>query len=133
MKRYITHRRFKQEAICGKLNLRYGTPVVEDDGIIYTEDDEVICFATSENAALYFARDDDFRGLERGALTYAIAYGKRKGVQGFRFTEAEREMLMRDYPHWLRQDVDFLLFNKAFFDADVDELRSLAYRLKIKV
>lgn len=130
---YITHRRFKKTAICGKVNLRYGTPVISDGGLICKLDGEPICFATSENAKLHFARNDDGMGLERGALTYAIAYGKRKGIKGFRFTEAEREMLAKDYPHWLRQGVDFLLFNNDFFAAPVEELRELADRLKIKV
>lgn len=130
---YITHRRFKETAICGKVNLRYGTPVVCDGNLICTQGGEPICFATSENAKLYFARNDDGMGLERGALTYAIAYGKRKGVKGYRFTDAEREVLAKDYPHWLRQDVDFLLFNNDFFAATVEELRGLADKLKIKV
>ena len=130
---YITHRRFRQTAICGELNLRYGTKLTNNNNVLTLEDGRAVCFATSENAKTYFARNDDGMGLERGKLTYAIAYGKRKGVEGYRFTEAEREMLAEDYTHWLRQDVDFLLFNQAFFDAPVDELRELAKKLKIKV
>ena len=130
---YITHRRFKANAMCGRINLRYGTRVISEGGLICKLDGEPICFTTSENAKMYFARNDDGRGLERGALTYAIAYGKRKGVKGFRFTNAEREMLTQEYAHWLRQDTDYLLFNNDFFAADVGELRELANRLKIKV
>ena len=138
---YITHRRFRQTAICGELNLSYGTRLVCCDGVLTLEDGRAVCFATSENAKAYFARNDDGMGLERGKLSYAIAYGKRKNPPlgpdgkpiGFRFSEAERDMLYRDYAHWIRQDCDFLLFNQAFFDADVEALRELAERLKIKV
>ena len=130
---YITHRRFKANAMCGRINLRYGTRVMSEGGLICKPDGGPICFATSENAKLYFARNDDGMGLERGALTYAIAYGRRRGMAGQRFSDAERETLMRDYPHWLRQDTDYLLFNNDFFAAPVEELRELANRLKIKV
>ena len=133
--KYITHRRYKQTAMCMKdLNMRYGTEVVrEDDGIIYTMDGNPICFDTSANAHIHFARNDDGMGLERGALTYAIAYAPRKGMKGYRFTEAERGMLGKEYSHWLRQDVDMILFNNDFFAAPVDELRELADKLNIKI
>lgn len=126
---YITHRRFRGKAICGKLNLRYGTELEEADGIIWRNDDP-ICFATSENAHMYFARNDDGRGLERGKLTYAIAYAQRG--KGQRFTTEERNLICEKYKHWIRQDCDMLLFNHDFFNADVDELKELAERLKIK-
>lgn len=129
---YITHRRFKQRAICGSLNLRYGTKVEEQDGLLWLNDEKPICFSTSENAKLYFARNDDGMGLERGKLTYAIAYGKRKNRMGYRFNEDERRLLTEKYRHWLRQDTDFILFNNEFFGAPVDELRELAGKLGIK-
>lgn len=129
---YITHRRFKRKAICGMLNLRYSTKLHYNGGMLTLEDGRLVCFATSENAKLHFARNDDGMGLERGALTYAIAYAPRKGMKGYRFTEAERGMLGKKYSHWLRQDVDMILFNNDFFAAPVDELRELAKRLNIK-
>ena len=138
---YVVHHRFKTVAACGeRLNLPYGTKVREDDGCILTDDGKLICFTSSRNGRQYFANDSDGRGLERGKLTHAIAYGKRKNIQvmpdgepyGYRFTEDERSMLERDYAHWLRQDVDTILFNDAFFNADVEELQELANTLKIK-
>ena len=96
-----------------------------------------ICYSTSENAKLHFARNDDGRGLERGALTYAIAYSQRdrRGASGRkqRFTDAEIEMLERDYGHWLRPDTEWLLFNEDFFAASPEELKVLADTLNIKV
>lgn len=129
---YITHHRFRANAICGEVNLRYGTRLIREGGMLCLTDGRAICFASSQNAKEHFARDDDGQGLERGRLTHAIAFAPRKSEQGYRFSEAEREMLAQDYRHWLRQDTDMILFNDDFFAAPVNELRELAKRLKIK-
>ena len=96
-----------------------------------------MCFATSENAKKHFARNDDGMGLERGKLTWAIAYSQRvrKGESGRvqRFTDQEIEMLEREWAHFLRQDVEVILFNEDFFAAEVPELAKLADALHIKV
>ena len=129
---YITHRRFKQTAICGSVNLRYGAKLLESGGMLMLHDGRLVCFASSENGHMYFALNDDGMGLERGSLTYAIAYAPRKDMKGYRFTEAERNLLTEKYNHWLRQDANTILFNNAFFAAPVDELRELAKKLNIK-
>ena len=132
--KYITHHRFKKLAICGeRLNIPYGTELETAGDFIVTQEGKAICYSTSENAKLHFARNDDGKGLKRGKLTYAIAYGKRAKGNGFRFSESEREMLERDWPHFLRQDVDALLFNETFFSAEPEELQKLADAFKIKV
>lgn len=132
--KYITHHRFKETAVCGKrLNLPYGTELSTAGDFIVTRDGIPVCFATSENAKLHFSRDDDGRGLERGKITYAIAYAKRGSGDGFRFTESERKMLRRDWAHFLRRDVDVILFNDAFFAAEPEELCRLAEALRIKI
>lgn len=128
---YIVHRRFRGKAICGEVNLRYGTELRETEGMICTLDGRALAFPSSENAHLYFAQNDDGRGLERGALTYAIAYAPRG--KGVRFTEEERNLICEKYKHWIRQDCSMLLFNHDFFNADVDELQNLADKLKIKI
>ena len=129
---YIVHRRFKKVSMIGeRLNLPYGTVVMADDnGVIRTADGVPICYAASENAKMYFARNDDGNGLERGKLTYAIAYAPRNSK--FRFTDAERRMLSRDWQRFLRSDTDTILFNDDFFAADVGELRRLAGALNIR-
>jgi len=42
-------------------------------------------------------------------------------------------MLGRDWAHWLRQDVDTIIFNEAFFAASPEDLQRLADALKIKI
>lgn len=132
--RYITHHRFRGLSTCGRsVNLPYGTELTLKNGFISTADGKMICFPTSENGHTYFAINDDGKGLERGALTYAIAYAQRDAGDGFRFSEEEATMIKQDYPHFLREDADSILFNHQFFEGDVDELKSLASTLNIKI
>lgn len=95
-----------------------------------------VCLVTSYVAHQYFAINDDGRGMERGYLTYEIAFAPREREHDdgyvYRFSQDELDMLCRDYPHWLKQQAP-LLFNHAFFQAPVEELRELAERLDIKV
>lgn len=131
--KYVTHHRFKELALCGeRLNIPYGTELDTEGYLIVMPDGRAICYSTSENAKKHFARNDDGRGLERGALTYAIAYSRRDAGNGFRFSEEEAEILTRDWGHFLRPDVDVILFNEDFFAAEPEELQKLAAALKIK-
>lgn len=131
--KYVTHHRFKELALCGeRLNIPYGTELDTEGYSIVMPDGRAICYSTSENAKKHFARNDDGRGLERGALTYAIAYSRRDAGNGFRFSEEEAEILTRDWGHFLRSDVDVILFNEDFFAAEPEELQKLAAALKIK-
>ena len=135
---YVTHNRFKKLAACGEtLNIPYGTELETAGEFIITGEGKPVCFATSENAKMHFARNDDGMGLERGKLTWAIAYSPRvrKDENGRqqRFTDQEIELLERKWAHFLRQDVEVILFNEDFFAAEVPELKELADALHIKV
>lgn len=134
---YITHRRMRGMAAFGeRMNIPYGTKFETIGEWIATGDSKAICAVHSEISKMYFARNDDGRGLERGALTWAIAYSprqrKHKDGHVYRFSEDEIELLERHYSHWLRQDVGTILFNDDFFDAQVPELKMLANALNIK-
>jgi len=95
-----------------------------------------VCLVTSYVAHQHFAINDDGRGMERGLLTYAIAFEHREREHEdghiFRFSQEELDMLCAEYPHWLKQQAP-LLFNHSFFEADVDELKELAERLGITI
>lgn len=136
--KYVVHHRYRGRDAGGKpMNVPYGTEFETIGDFIATPEGRGICFTTSDTAKEYFAVNDDGRGLERGAITHAIAYSQRerkwadKSVR--RFSEAEVEMLEREWGHWLRQDVDTILFNNDFFAAQPEELQRLADALKIKV
>jgi len=131
---YITHRIYKGPAANGqRVNVPYGTEFETIGDFIATPQGKGICFTSSDVAQRHFARNDDGRGLERGALTYAIAFRSLKGGSGYRFSDREIEMLKRHWSHWLRQDVDTILFNVAFFAAQPEDLQRLADALQIKV
>ena len=136
--KYITHNRFKQLAACGEaLNIPYGTELETVGNFIVSPEGKLICCTTSENAKIHFARNDDGQGLERGKLTWAIAYSRRvrPGPNGRqqRFTEQEIRLLETRWAHFLRQDVEVILFNEEFFAAAVGELQQLADALHIRV
>lgn len=136
--KYVTHHRFKELALCGeRLNIPCGTELHTEGYILISPEGKAVCYWTSENAKKHFARNDDGRGLERGALTYAIAYSNRERYSADgrrqRFGDDEIEMLEREWGHFLRQDVEVILFNEDFFAAEPEELQKLADELKIKV
>lgn len=136
--KYITHHSFKGIALCGKqLNIPYGTELEVSGNCLLTPEGNSVCYYTSANAKRHFALNDDGHGLERGALTYAISYSERqrKCENGayYRFSDKERAMLIRDWSHFLRPDSDFILFNEAFFRAEIEELQKLAKALNIRV
>ena len=68
---YICFNRFKQNALCGKVNIPYGTKLDEANKVISLCGNP-ICYTRSQNADEYFARNDDGKGLERGKLTSEI-------------------------------------------------------------
>ncbi len=130
--KYIAHRRYRGPAADGqRVNIPYGTEFETIGDFIATPQGRGICFANSDVAQRYFACNDDGRGLERGALTYAIAFSSRGG--GPRFTDSEIELLRQRWNHWLRQDEETVIFNEAFFAAKPENLRQLADALNIKV
>ena len=133
--KYITHHRFKKKALCGKiLNIPYGTELECRNNILYTPDNRMICYDTSENAKIHFAANDDGKGLERGKYTYEIAYG-RKYVQkkGFRFSDKQRDIIGRHFQRFLRTDCDMIIFNEKFFRASIEDLKQMADELHIRV
>lgn len=136
--KFITHHRYKELAACGeRLNIPYGTELETEGNFIVTPEGKAVCYWTSENAKKHFSVNDDGRGLERGRLTYAIAYSERRrqSAEGavYRFSDEERETLERDWAKFLRQDLDVILFNEDFFAAEPEELKRLADAIKIKV
>ena len=68
---YIVHRRLKDTAICGGINIPATTICEEICGVIYYNGLPV-CYTTSENAHQFFARNDDECGLRRGSVMVII-------------------------------------------------------------
>lgn len=119
---YVLHRRLKGMAICGKVNLPYGT-ICHSNGNFIISNEGIICAITSEQSHKYFACNDDGMGLRRGALTYSIAY-KPMG-KGSRFSPSQISVLTEKYSRYLRDDCDFVLFNNRFFSAPINDLEQM--------
>lgn len=132
--KYVTHHRFKELALCGKqLNIPYGTELECTGKVLITSEGKAVCYRRSENAKQHFARNDDGKGLERGRLTYAIAYSFRDAGNGYRFSEEEAKILAQDWEHFLQPECDVIRFNDNFFSAEPEEIQKLADALNIKV
>lgn len=122
---YVTHRRARFNAICGPVNIPYGTTVEAVDGFL-ERDGLRLCAATSESAHKYFARDSDGNGLERGQLTASIiaTVSKRDKTHADRWKKLWADPLACRYR---REDhADFWVWSHAFFEAPVEDLRHIA-------
>lgn len=139
MEYYVTHQRFRDYTISGRMNLPYGTKIEynPENNLLFTMDGKPICYATSYNAHKFFSPDNDGRGLERGKLTYAIAFGRKikpnKDGHAYKFTEEEINTLKRDWKKFLKVSHETILFNHDFFCADIEDLQKIADVLNIKV
>lgn len=153
--RYIVHRRFRDKVICGHVNLPYGT-VCELKGEVLYHRDKPLCYATSENAHQFFARDDDGQGEKRGKLVRdilarltkndvkyfeedkspfggGIIYPDKLAVYNAR--EKERKEAWErvwDDPYIRKykrvEFADYWLFNHDFYNASIEDLE---YILKV--
>ena len=133
MNKYIVHKRFRGLAACNKtMNLPYGTELQLHGNFICNNGDP-ICYPSSDNAFKHFAINDDGNGLERGKITYAIAYATRNKGVGSRFNEDEINLLNDKYSHFLKPNLDYIVFNQRFFEADIEELRSMTKEFNIKI
>jgi len=122
--RYIVTQRFRRKAICGPVNLPFGT-VCDTEGDFIILDGQPLCTRTSQNAYDFFSRDDDGKGAERGRLVQEI----------------RRRLERRDKDHQRRWDRmwadeganrlrrkehgDFWIWGFDFYNADVAELRRI--------
>lgn len=123
--KYIVHRRFKDEAICGNVNLPAMT-ACECDGNTIKYNGNDICYVKSKNAHQYFAIDDDGMGMARGKLTQAIqkVLSKRDNHYQDRWDKVWDDAVCQQFKR--PEYEDYWLWNHDFFNADVDTLKYIA-------
>ena len=122
---YICFNRFKQNALCGEVNIRYGTKLDEANNIISYRGNP-ICYIKSQNAYDYFARNDDGKGLERGKLTAEIIKllnNRNDGKYQNRWDRIWGDLSLLKYKR-PEQD-DYWLWNFDFFNASIEELNRI--------
>lgn len=132
---YIVHHRFHGKAICGLMNLPYGTPCESSGNMLFWQGQSV-CATTSQNAKEHFAVNDDGHGLERGEITHRIAFEqfglREQQSPGYkeRWAYVWGDEGLRQYK---RPDIDdYWLWNDAFFHAPIEELRRIGKLLDLK-
>lgn len=128
---YIVTRRARFLAICGQVNLPYGT-IVFSDGDFLVINDEKLCSITSQNAFDYFSRNDDGNGLKRGNLVREIKsqLEKRDGKYQDRWDvvwsdSVANRLRKKDSP-------DFWIWSTEFYNADIFELQHIENLIKSK-
>lgn len=127
--KYIVHTRFKAKAICGEVNLPALTEVNLKDNMLYYQDKQ-LCVITSENAHKYFARNDDNNGMERGRLTQLIKSILEKNDEKHqdRWDKIWEDELCQKYKRI--EYADYWLWNTAFFNAPIEDLRYIYNLIK---
>lgn len=129
--KYICHKEYKKMGASGDIYNFKREIELNTIGDFIAYENKAVCSVRSADAYMYFARNDDDKGLERGKLTYAIAFSQRKPNKAnkFRFTPEERDMLYLEYPHFLKTELYFIVFNYDFFNAEIEELQGLYNKL----
>lgn len=129
---YVCHQRYRKKGACGRKYFFKPGDILESIGPFIAKDNREVCSRSSDDAFRYFARNDDGHGMERGELTYSVAYAERhpNKENGYRFTPEEIGMLEREYPQYLVPGIDVILFNADFFNADISVLREIKNRLE---
>lgn len=134
---YIAFRRYHKKAICeALLDIPIGCKFNTIGPFIVTADNKPICVTTSFSSHQHFARNDDGKGLRRGAITWAIAFKDRTNEDnnGVRWSFKEAELIYDKYQKFLRPEhKDVMLFNDDFFHADINELEEMAKELNVIV
>ena len=120
--KYLVTRRFKTKAICGEVNLAYGTECFSQGNVIYRQDKQPLCLITSENAHMYFTVNDDGLAKERRQLIEDIAklLSDEKRMKK-RWDVVWNDLTCRKYKR--KELADFWLWNHDFYGASLDDLQ----------
>lgn len=120
--KYLVTRRFKTKAICGEVNLAYGTECFSQGNVIYRQDRQPLCLITSENAHMYFTVNDDGLAKERRQLIEDIAklLSDEKRMEK-RWDVVWNDLTCRKYKR--KELADFWLWNHDFYGASLDDLQ----------
>lgn len=133
--RYVTRRRARFKALSGEVNIPYGT-VLENRGGTLMLNGKRICRASSQNACDYFSRDDDGQGVERGKLVTAILAQLKPDLRNddaghqARWDKVWADRLCQRYRRLEHED--YWLWNQAFYEAPVEDLRHIALLIGAK-
>lgn len=121
-----------------KVKLKVGERYPLIGRFIATPKGKAICYPSSELAFNHFVRDDDDMGSEKAKYIEAIVRSERHpddtdSDYTFRFNEAEQEELRTKYGKYLKPLDDAIVFNTAFYEADISVLKDIAEHFHIEI
>lgn len=121
---YVCRKRAKFKAICGQVNIRYGT-ILNCQGGFLILNDLPVCSVTSQNAYDFFTQNDDGMGKERGDLVSAILIQleRRDKNHQSRWNKIWADPLCQKYKR--PEHEDHWLWNYAFYNAPVEDLQHI--------
>lgn len=126
VRRYIARKRARFNAVCGQVNIPYGTHLEVRGDFLYLDPDRAVCAPTSRNGEEFFCSDEDNLGPERAGYINAILAKLQKRDKGYE----ERWNKIWDSPFCARyrkpEHEDRWLWAHAFYCAPVDDLRRIA-------
>lgn len=121
---YIVKKRAKFNAICGQINLSYGTHLEAKDGFIRLGG-KPVCSVMSQRAYDFFAQNDDENGEKRGNLTTFIVnrLAKRDQNHQKRWDKIQEDETCQQYR---RSDhADYWLWSYDFYNAPIQDLQHI--------
>ena len=123
--KYIVYKRFNIQAICGEVDLPVFTECESKEGVIYYNE-MPLCLVNSENAHLYFVRNDDGNGLERSRLIRSIIDKLSTNDEEYqeRWDKVWSCPICRGYKR--PEHSDHWVWGHAFYIANIDNLRHIA-------
>lgn len=92
---YTTYKRFKGKAICGEINIPFGTILQERDGMLYLGS-KPICCTTSENGWEHFRPATEIGAHRQSMLDTLYAWYSKHGC-GMDFADEKWSGQQNDY------------------------------------
>lgn len=131
---YVVTKRFKKKALCGDLNLPFGTKCFAKDGAIYCEKG-IICGVTSQDAYDFFSQNDDGCAELRRQLIGSIFNALNRSKQSIESYNERWDKVWNDATclKYKREEYDdHWLWNYDFYNAEIDMLRHIAKLIDAK-
>lgn len=132
--KYLVTKRFKAKAVCGDVNLPYGTVCTAMNGMILCNK-EVLCAVTSQNAFDYFSQDDDGCAELRRKLINTIFSALNRSNQSLESYNAKWDKIWNDSTclNYKREEYDdHWLWNYDFYNAEIHVLQYIAKLVNAK-
>lgn len=127
---YIVYKRINEKTLAGEVNIPALTICKEVNNGIYV-DNKMFCLSTSELAHQHLARNNDLNGLQRGKLIQRIQKELRKEKDHQKRWDKvwESELCQKYKKEYIK---DHWLWNHDFFNAPIEDLKSIAELIGIR-